>query len=110
MEVNKEPQEVKEDVDGVFATTDKALSIDDFVQKINEVKSRNIHRFERLDVQMVSNKSGAAVLVVQGVRKESDEEMKARVEKEAIKKKNIDEAEFKEFLRLRKKFDKKKEE
>jgi nitrate reductase NapAB chaperone NapD len=100
--------EVKEDVDGVLATGDKALTLDDFIHKITEVKNHNCHRFDRLDVQLVA-KSGAAVLVIQGARKETTEETKVRQEKEEVKKANLEEAEFKEFLRLRKKFDKRKE-
>lgn len=102
------PQEVKEDVDGVLSTTDKALSFDDFINKVTETKNRNAHRFDRLDIQLIA-KGGAAVLVVQGVRKETTEEMKARTEKEGVKQKNIEEAEWKEFMRLKKKFDKRQE-
>lgn len=102
------PQEVKEDVDGVLATTDKALSFDDFIHKITEAKNRNTHRFDRLDVQLVA-KGGAAVLMLLGIRKETTEETKARLEKETIKKANLEEAEWKEFMRLKKKFDKRQE-
>ncbi len=108
-EINKDPQDVSEAVDGILATGDKPVTLDDFLQKLDEAKKRNVHKFDRLDVYLAS-KSGAAVFMVAGVRKETQAEVDARVAREEDKRKNIDEHEFKEYLRLRKKFDKKREE
>lgn len=108
-EINKDPQDVNEDVDGIIATGDKPVALDDLLVKLDDAKKRNAHRYDRFDVYLAS-KSGAAVLMVAGVRKETQAEVDERVQKDEAKKKNIEEHEFKEFLRLRKKYDKKKEE
>ena len=105
-EINKDPQEINEDVDGVIATGDKAVTLDDLLFKLDESKKRNAHRFDRFDVYLAS-KGGAAVLMLSGIRKETQPEVDERVQREESKRKNIEEHEFKEFLRLKKKFDKK---
>ena len=106
-EVNKEPQEVSEDLEVIVATGDKAIDIDDFTSKVDEIKRKNAHKaYDKLSINMLT-KSGAAVLMLSGVRKENQQELDERVQRDQVKKKNFEEAELKEYIRLKKKFDKK---
>lgn len=106
-EISKEPQDVNEELEVVIATGDQALALEDFVSKVEEIKKQNAHRaYEKLSVSMIT-KNSAAVLMVSGVRKENQKELDERVMKEQVKKKNLEEAELKEYIRLKKKFDKK---
>lgn len=106
-EVNKDPQEVSEDLEVIVATGDKTTTLDEFITKVEDIKKKNQHRaYDRFDVSMLS-KSGAAVLMLSGVRKENQQELDERIARDEVKRKNIEEHEFKEFLRLKKKFDKK---
>jgi hypothetical protein len=106
-EVNKEPQEVSENLEVVISTGDQALSLEDFINKVEEIKKQNVHKsYEKLNVSMIT-KNNASVLMIQGVRKENQKELDERVMKDQVKKKSLEEQELKDYIRLKKKFDKK---
>lgn len=106
-EINKDPQDVCEVVEEIMKLGTK-VEANEFLDKLREVVSKNIHKaydkFEFGVDKFLDNNS----LIFFGTRKESQKEVEARVEKEEAKQKNIEEHELKEYLRLKKKFDKKK--
>ena len=104
-EINKEPQEVSEIIDAVLTNKDTP-TVEDFLDKVGELKRKHQHRaYDVFKIGFV--KSGQDVnLVLHGTRKENPEELKVRVEKETAVKESVDNAELKEYLRLKKKFDK----
>ena len=107
-EINREPKEVEEQL-VVVLTNKNMVSAEELVNRISETKQKYQHLvYDNFKVGLVKNGTDFQ-LAFYGVRKENAEELKARVDKEELVKKNVDEAELKEFLRLRKKFDKAKE-
>ena len=106
-EINKDPKDVNEELEVIIATGDKAISIDDFVNKVDQVKRTNAHKaYETFNISMIT-KNGAAVLMFSGTRKETQDELNDRTTREQIKKKNLEEQELKDYIRLKKKFEKK---
>lgn len=86
------------------------LEYKDFVEKTEELYKRNVHRpFVKFNIELVKDKDLGWGLLFSGTREETKEETEKREAVEAAKRKQIDDAELKEYLRLKKKFGKKEE-
>lgn len=106
-EINKDPQDICEVVEEIMKLGTK-VEAKEFLSKLEEVRSKNAHKaYDRLEFG-VDKFLDSNSLVLFGVRKEGQKEVEERVGKEEAKQKNIEEHELKEYLRLKKKFDKKK--
>jgi len=101
-----EPQEVKEQVE-VLMKTGVMVDSKEFMEKLNELTTRYGLMYDRAEVGLV-NMDGKGTLVMNGVRKETAAEMKEREEKDTDKKKKLEEHELAEYLKLHKKYGKKR--
>jgi hypothetical protein len=82
----------------------------EFLDKIDELYKQNIQRsFSKYCISLVKDKELGWGLLFTGTRDETKEETSKREMTEAMKKKQIEDAELKEFLRLKKKYGKKEE-
>lgn len=87
-----------------------AIEYKELVEKIELLYSRNMHRpFSQFKVELIKDKELGWGLIFAGTREETKEETAQREANEAAKRKQIDDAELKEYLRLKKKFGKKEE-
>ena len=75
-------------------------TVDDFFSTLSSIK--NDYKFHNKFLVSLKGKS----LWLVGVREETDKEYKDRLDKEEFSQKAIEEAELKEYLRLKKKYDK----
>jgi hypothetical protein len=82
----------------------------EFVEKTEELYKKNVHRaFTKFNIEMIKDKDLGWGLLFSGTREETKEETAKRETFEAAKRKQIDDAELKEYLRLKKKFGKKED-
>jgi len=106
-EVNKDPQDVSEKIEEIVRLGTQVES-KVFLEKLEELRFKNAHKaFDRLEFG-IETALGVTSLFLYGVRKENQTEITERVSKEEAKSKNLEEHELREYLRLKKKFDKKK--
>jgi hypothetical protein len=106
-EINKDPQDVSEKIEEIVRLGTQVES-KVFLEKLEELRFKNAHKaFDRLEFG-IETALGTTSLYLYGVRKEGQKEIEERVAKEEAKNKNLEEHELREYLRLKKKFDKKK--
>jgi hypothetical protein len=82
----------------------------EFAEKVEEIYKHNVHKaYEKFNISLVKDKALGWGLIFSGTREETKDETAARETLEASRKKQIEDAELKEYLRLKKKFGKKEE-
>lgn len=84
-------------------------SLDDFIESLEELKRKHTTSVYSEFEVTAAHKGGAGVLLLHGKRDETDEERKVREAREGAERRNIEQAELKEYLRLKKKYGKKDE-
>ena len=82
----------------------------EFVEKTEELYKKNVHRaFTKFNIEMIKDKDLGWGLLFSGTREETKEETAKREAFESAKRKQIEDAELKEYLRLKKKYGKKED-
>ena len=82
----------------------------EFLEKIDEVYKRNAHKaYDKFNLALVKDKELGWGLILTGTREETKDETAAREMLEGARKKQIEGAELKEYLRLHKKYGKKEQ-
>jgi len=108
-ETEVEVKKVSEDIEVVAAEGQDAVTLDSFIEKLQELKAKHVTSpFSELKVYAVQKK-GAGVLLLSGSRDETDTERQEREQRETMERQRIEQAELKEYLRLKKKYGKKSE-
>lgn len=104
-----EVQKVSEDIEVLAAEGEEKSTIDDFIEKLQELKAKHSASvYSDLNVYAVQKK-GAGVLLLSGERDETDVERQEREQRETMERQRVEQAELKEYLRLKKKYGKKSE-
>jgi len=81
----------------------------ELIEKLEELFGRNAHKvYDTFNVTMIKDQKLGIALVFEGEREESKEETAYREAEEGAKKKRVEDAELKEYLRLHKKYGRKK--
>ena len=101
---------VDEKIDILF-TKKETMTSQELIDKLTELyKQHATMAYEKFNVGIEDVKElNSVALVFTGSRPETKDETKVRESKEAVKRKQIEEAELKEFLRLKKKYGKSEE-
>ena len=108
---------VKEQIDVLMYSHDAAerpitttIDLKQFTDKLEDLRAKNAYKaFVSFAIELVKDKElGWGVLFV-GEREETKEETAKREAMESAKRKTVEEAELKEFLRLKRKYGKKDE-
>ena len=82
----------------------------EFIEKVDEIYKRNVHKaYDKFNLTLMKDKDLGWGLVLTGTREEMKEETAQREGTEAAKKKQVEAAELREYLRLNKKYGKKSE-
>lgn len=80
----------------------------ELIEKLEELFNKNSHKvYDAFNVSMVKDKKLGIALVFEGEREETKNETAQREAEEAATKKRVEDAELKEYLRLKKKYGKK---
>jgi hypothetical protein len=101
---------VSEKIDVLFLEGDKPMEYQKFIDKLDELYKRNVHlSYETFEINMtrVKELNNGMAMLFNGNRPETKDEKKAREAGESAKRKIIEEAELKEYMRLHKKYGKK---
>ncbi len=105
MMINKDPIEVSENITTIIKA-DGSKDIKDLIKELDELYNKHVHQnYERFTVALVPQKLKIELVLV-GWRKEKPEETKRRIMVEEERDKRNNDAELKEYLRLKKKFGK----
>lgn len=81
----------------------------ELIDKLNELFGKNAHKvYDKFNVSMVKDPKLGIALVFEGEREETKLETTQREAEEDSKRKRVEAAELKEYLRLHKKYGKKK--
>lgn len=85
------------------------LEYKDLIEKLNDLHGQNAHKvYDSFHATLVKDDKLGLALLFEGEREESKEETTAREAQEKATRKRIEDAELKEYLRLRGKYGKKK--
>lgn len=101
-----EKKNIVEKIDTVIVD-DQTLGLSDFDDKVSSITSQLGHKYDSFELSLVKEKSHVAV-VVSGSRQETDQEYTDRSKEEKLLEKRTNDAELKEYLRLKKKYGKNK--
>lgn len=107
MSADRTAIDISEDI-GVILNPGQSKDVKELITELNETYDKYCHQnFDKFSVSLVTkdNKTG---LVFVGFRKEDDSELKKRLATEDDKLKRAEAAELKEYLRLKKKYEKSK--
>lgn len=86
----------------------ESMEFKEFIDKVQDIYLKNQHRaFEKFTVSLVQTKELGWIVCFNGERPETQEEKTKREAEELGHRKQVEEAEIKEFLRLQKKYGKK---
>lgn len=108
-ESEAEVKKVNEDVEVLAAEGEEKISLDDFIERLQEMKTKyTASPYTEFSVYAVQKK-GAGVLLLSGSRDETNSEREEREQRETLERQRIEQAELKEYLRLKKKYGKKSE-
>ena len=100
---------VNEHID-VILSEGESMSREDFADKIEDLYKQNMHKaYDSYSIELVRHKQVGWTLFFNGTREETKQETTKREAEEAAKRKQIEAAELKEYLRLKKKYGKKEE-
>ena len=98
-----------DDVIEVLLEPNEKVEIQTFLDKVQEIHTKNKYgRYEAFELVLETDKTKSA-LVLKGSRPETAEETTKREVADKAKQKRIEEAELKEYLRLKSKYAKKDE-
>jgi hypothetical protein len=101
---------VKEVID-IMMIEGEYMDRESFNDKLTDLFNKNMHKaYEKFGVSLHRTKQFGWSLVFMGEREENSSEKKAREAKEIAHKKQVEAAELKEYLRLHKKYGKKRKE
>ena len=107
--MSDEVKKIRDTIEPIMAEGGETKTLDEFIDELVELKSKHASSvYGDLEVAAVQ-KAGAGIVLLYGVRDESAEELKVRENREAGERTNIEQAELKEYLRLKKKYGKKGE-
>lgn len=104
--INKDPIDVNEKIGIYLDSKHETKDMKSFAEELQADYEKRCHgTYDRFSV-VLGLEDGKPVLKLMGVRKESPDETKKRVAGEEEKEKRNNEAELKEYLRLKKKYGK----
>lgn len=108
-EVENEVRQVSDELEALSAVNTEPEELDAFLERIGEFKARHsTSAYNKFQVKSV-NKKGETVFLIEGLRDETEQECGEREAREAQEKQRVEQAELKEYLRLKKKYGKKGE-
>ena len=94
----------------VLLTEGQSMGHQELVDKIDDLYKQNMHKaYDKYAVNLIRTKDFGWTLFFDGTRNETKEETEKREKEGGIRRKQIEEAELKEYLRLKKKYGKKDE-
>ena len=98
---------VNEHIDVLLIEGEK-LEREEFTDKLDNMYKQNMHKaYDKYDVSLIRTKEFGWTLYFDGTRNETSEETQLREASEAVRRKEIEAVELKEYLRLKKKYGKK---
>jgi hypothetical protein len=87
-----------------------SMEYQELIDKLQELYGLNAHKvYSKFHATLFKDQKVGWALVFEGEREESKEETAARESKEAAERKRVEDAELKMYLKLRKKYGKKKD-
>lgn len=108
-ETETEVKKISEDIEVIAAEGEESVTLEEFIEKLQELKDKHVTSpYSELNVYAVQKK-GAGVLLLSGERDETDVERQEREQRETLERQRVEQAELKEYLRLKKKYGKKSE-
>jgi hypothetical protein len=91
----------------VLLSEGESMDYQTFLDKIQDVHTRNQYRsFEKFSIKLEKTKELGWLVCFDGDRPETPEEKAKRESEDGIRRRQVEEAELKEFLRLKKKYGK----
>jgi len=106
MSEDKKPT-VDEHID-VILIEGESLEREEFLDKVNDMYNKNMHKaFDKYAVKLIRTKEFGWTLFFDGTRDETKDETAIREADEKVRRKTVEAAELKEYLRLKKKYGKK---
>jgi len=108
---DEETQEVKQisDIIEPILGEGQVKTLAEFTELLDELRIKYQTSVYKTFTVTATHQKGAGVLLLNGSRDETAEELADRTEREEIERRTIDAAELKEYLRLKKKYGKREE-
>jgi len=98
---------VDEHID-VILTEGETLEREEFMDKVTDMYNKNMHKaYDKYTITLVRTKEFGWTLFFDGTRDETKDETAIREAEEKARRKQVEAAELKEYLRLKKKYGKK---
>lgn len=107
--MSEDKKVVSEKIDVLLLEGDKPINYQEFIDRLDELYKQHSHlSYEDYELRLERSKDlNGWALLFNGNRLETNEEQKLRVAQESAKRKTVEQAELKEYLRLKKKYGKK---